>query len=506
MNLHVKVALALVIVGAASVAAYKLVWPRIEERRQAAQSDARHTRGKLVIGVDNWVGYFPLCSPEMQRRVRDDGYLLQCDDDQADLPGRLGRLRSGEIQFAVSTVDAYLKNGPAAGFPGAIVAVIDESKGGDAIVAWQDKLSSLDALKRPVPPPIAFTPDSPSEHLLRVAAAHFDVVALKQPGPWRVETKGSSQALQHLLSRKTDAAVLWEPDVSRALATPGIIKLLSTGDTDKLIVDVLIAGRPVLQRAGVVDMLLKHYFATLNHYRDRPEQLERDVAGATKLPLPSVRAMLAGVQWIGLNDNHDHWIGARAPGLVEVIGSSLRILQDAKAISGNPLPNEDPYRIVNSQFVVPLHAAAGASSAGANLALPVVFQPLDDAGWDRMREIGTLKPFQVGFRSGTSELGVDGKEALDQVMDVLRHYPSFRLKIAGHTGTNGDAAENRQLSADRADSVLRYLNVTHTLDPNRMRILGYGGERPLARAPGETDRAYQYRLPRVEVALLKDAP
>lgn len=506
MNLHAKVAIALVIVGASAVAAYKLVWPRIEERRQVAQSDARHTRGKLVIGVDNWVGYFPLCSPEMQRRVRADGYLLQCDDDQADLPGRLNRLRSGEIQFAVSTVDAYLKNGAAAGFPGAVVAVIDESKGGDAIVAWQDKLPSLDALKRPVPPPIAFTPDSPSEHLLRVAAAHFDVVALKQPGAWRVETQGSSQALQHLLSRKTDAAVLWEPDVSRALATPGIVKLLSTGDTDKLIVDVLIAGRPVLQRSDVVAMLLAHYFDTLNHYRDRPEQLERDVAAATKLPAASVRTMLAGVQWTGLNDNHDHWLGTRAQGLVDVIGSSLRILQDSKAIAGNPLPNEDPYRIVNSQFTAALHAASGSSSNGANLALPVVFQPLDDAGWNRMREIGTLKAFQVVFRSGTSELGVEGKEALDQVMEILRHYPSFRLKIAGHTGTNGDPLENRQLSTDRADAVARYLNVTHTLDPNRMRVLGYGGERPLARAAAESDRSYQYRLPRVEVTLLKDGP
>jgi outer membrane protein OmpA-like peptidoglycan-associated protein len=506
MNLHAKIALVLVLLGAAAVAAYKFVWPRIEERRQVAQSDARHTRGKLVIGVDNWVGYFPLCSSEMQRRVRADGYLLQCDDDQADLPARLNRLRSGEIQFAVATVDAYLKNGGAAGFPGTVVAVIDESKGGDAIVAWQDKLASLDALKRPVPPPIAFTPNSPSEHLLRVAAAHFDVPALKQPGAWRVETQGSSQALQHLLSRKTDAAVLWEPDVSRALATPGVIKLLSTGDADKLIVDVLIAGRPVLQQDEVVQMLLKHYFDTLNHYRDRPDQLERDVAAATKLPSASVRAMLAGVQWIGLNDNHDHWLGARAQGLVDVIGSSLRILQEARAISGNPLPNEDPYRIVNSQFAAALHAQSGSAANGANLSLPVVFQPLDEAGWSRMREVGTLKPFQVGFRSGTAELGVEGREALDQVMDVLRHYPSFRLKVAGHTGTNGDADQNRQLSAERADAVVRYLNVTHAIDLNRMRVLGHGGERPLPRSAGESDRAYQYRLPRVEVTLLKDGP
>ena len=506
MNLHAKIAIGLVALGALATAAYKLVWPYVEERRQIAQSDARHTRGKITVGVDNWVGYFPLCSPEMQRRLRGDGYLLQCEDDQADLPARMNRLRSGELQFAVSTVDAYLKNGPAAGFPGAIVAVIDESKGGDAIVAWQDKLPSLDALKGLTPPAVAFTPNSPSEHLLRVAAVHFDIDGLKQPGPWRVETQGSTQALQQLLSRRTDAAVLWEPDVSRALATPGVIKLLSTADTDKLIVDVLIAGKAAAQQPQLIESLLKHYFDTLTHYGAQPEQLERDVANSTKLPAGSVRAMLAGVRWIGLNDNHDQWLGDRAQGLVDVIGSSIRILVEAKALAGNPLPGEDPYRIVNSQFAAALHAAPGASQSGASLALPVVFQPLDDAGWDRMREIGTLKPFQVAFRSGTSELSVDGKEQLDQVMDVLRHYPSFRLRIVGHTGTNGDARENQLLSAERAESAARYLNVTHMLDPNRMRVHGRGGQQPLPRQGGETDRAYQYRLPRVEVALLKDPP
>ena len=47
----------------------------------------------------------------------------------------------------------------------------------------------------------------------------------------------------------------------------------------------------------------------------------------------------------------------------------------------------------------------------------------------------------------------------------------------------------------------RYLLVTHGLDPNRLRSLGYGGERPPARKPGETDRAYAYRQPRVELVL-----
>src|SRR4030095_13910893 len=116
--------------------------------------------------------------------------------------------------------------------PGAIIAVIDESKGGDAIVAWKDKAGSLDALKAAQTPTIAFTPASPSEYLLRATAVHFDVPALRSgKGKWRVEADGSPDALKRFLDHKTDAAVVWEPDVTRALATPGVIKLLSTAAT-----------------------------------------------------------------------------------------------------------------------------------------------------------------------------------------------------------------------------------------------------------------------------------
>lgn len=50
----------------------------------------------------------------------------------------------------------------------------------------------------------------------------------------------------------------------------------------------------------------------------------------------------------------------------------------------------------------------------------------------------------------------------------------------------------------------RYLLVTHGLDPNHLRSLGYGGERPPTRKPGETDRAYAPAA-RVELVLAAES-
>ena len=42
------------------------------------------------------------------------------------------------------------------------------------------------------------------------------------------------------------------------------------------------------------------------------------------------------------------------------------------------------------------------------------------------------------------------------------------------------------------------------MDPNRLRIVGYGSEKPLPRLPDESERAYGYRLPRVELSLVSE--
>ena len=66
----------------------------------------------------------------------------------------------------------------------------------------------------------------------------------------------------------------------------------------------------------------------------------------------------------------------------------------------------------------------------------------------------------------------------------------------------GDAEANLQLSQDRADAIARYLALTHAIPEARIRAVGYGGEQPLPRLPEESDRAYAYRLPRVEIVLV----
>jgi outer membrane protein OmpA-like peptidoglycan-associated protein len=90
------------------------------------------------------------------------------------------------------------------------------------------------------------------------------------------------------------------------------------------------------------------------------------------------------------------------------------------------------------------------------------------------------------------------------VAERLRHYPNYRILVKGHTGLGGDADANLELSKQRAQTVAGHLLSAYNVDANRVRAVGYGSSAPLPKLAGETDRAYGYRLPRVEVAMLSE--
>jgi len=523
MNKHSKIAISIVIIGLVIVVVTKLYRPQLEDTVQRESSDARATKGKIIVGYDNWIGYYPLCSSEMRKRMRHEGYVLSCKDDAANYVQRLEALKKGDLQFAVATIDSYLINGASRNFPGTMVAVIDESKGGDAIVAWKDKINSLDTLKTAKQIKIAFTPNSPSEHLLKSMAVHFDVPGLLgQDNTWRVETNGSEDALKTFLKKQVGVAVLWEPDVSRALQNKGVIKLLGTEDTDKLIVDILVVNRKYSQREPeAVKTLLKEYFRTLKYYRDTPEKLIEDASADTHLGKDVVKTMLHGVSWVNLSSNAVSWFGlpvagaSPTEGLVDAIDSTVTILMDHGDFTRNPIPDADAYRLINSKFASDLFSAnINTTQFGKTMTRDVAinkansleraFDKLSTTQWDALREIGTLKVRPIVFQSGVNDLTLEGKEELDKAVENLKHYPNFRIVIKGHTGLRGDPNANKLLSQHRAEAVARYFSSNYGIDVDRMRPMGIGSGQPLARKPGETDRAYNYRLPRVELFLVTE--
>jgi outer membrane protein OmpA-like peptidoglycan-associated protein len=68
---------------------------------------------------------------------------------------------------------------------------------------------------------------------------------------------------------------------------------------------------------------------------------------------------------------------------------------------------------------------------------------------------------------------------LNQVVLTIKAHPEFKIRVEGHTDSQGNAAHNTKLSQARADSVLMYL-AKHGIEPERLIAVGYGPSAPIA--------------------------
>lgn len=83
------------------------------------------------------------------------------------------------------------------------------------------------------------------------------------------------------------------------------------------------------------------------------------------------------------------------------------------------------------------------------------------------------------FETGKAVIRVSSFRALDELVELMRKRPNYKLTIDGHTDATGPAALNDKLSKDRAESVKQYLTVKG-IDPLRITATGYGSRKPIA--------------------------
>ena len=86
---------------------------------------------------------------------------------------------------------------------------------------------------------------------------------------------------------------------------------------------------------------------------------------------------------------------------------------------------------------------------------------------------------RVFFESDSSELTVQSIATLNKQAQWLQSYSQYTLTIEGHADERGTREYNIALGARRAQTVRDYL-ASHGVNPQRMRTISYGKERPVA--------------------------
>jgi outer membrane protein OmpA-like peptidoglycan-associated protein len=100
---------------------------------------------------------------------------------------------------------------------------------------------------------------------------------------------------------------------------------------------------------------------------------------------------------------------------------------------------------------------------------------------------------QIQFEHDKSAVKPVSFPILDAVYDVLWKNPAIRLEVQGHTDNVGQAAHNKKLSQQRADSVKAYL-LRRGIEGSRLVAKGYGPSQPLVPNTNDGNRALNRRV------------
>lgn len=112
------------------------------------------------------------------------------------------------------------------------------------------------------------------------------------------------------------------------------------------------------------------------------------------------------------------------------------------------------------------------------------------------------------FEPNRSTLKPGGRDILDKVGEALEKAERIIkfIRIDGHTAEasrDNDTVNNRDLSTERANEVLKYLETNFINDPSKLYAAGFGLHRPVAPNDSEENRAKNRR---VEILIGKNDP
>lgn len=99
----------------------------------------------------------------------------------------------------------------------------------------------------------------------------------------------------------------------------------------------------------------------------------------------------------------------------------------------------------------------------------------------------------IQFKVASAELLKEGKTELNKVVNLMKQYPKVEIELSGHTSSEGDAKMNKELSLKRVESCRKYLS-DNGISEDRISVVGYGPDKPIAPNDTEQNRAINRRV------------
>src|SRR5579863_1956302 len=251
----------------------------------------------IKLAHSTWVGYGPLYIARDKGIFKKNG--VDVDLIKIEKPtDRFPALIAGQIDLIASTVDTallYMKSPDQFKY----VVAIDDSNGGDGIVAKKSIKTVADLKGKQV----AYSQGSVSQFYLDVL---LEKAGLKESDITSVDM-GPGDAGVAFVAGKVDAAVTWEPHLTKGKQAPDGHLLTDSSKTPGLITDVIIGDKDwIAKHQKDVKAIVESWNEAVAYYRAHPDEsiaiMAKGVGGFLEDP-KDFKETLTGIKFYGGAEN-----------------------------------------------------------------------------------------------------------------------------------------------------------------------------------------------------------
>lgn len=296
----------------------------------------------LKLAHSTWVGYGPFYIARDKGFFKEEGVEVELTIME-DTPLKMGAFMAGQIDMVASTADEfpiYVKPGKSVRY----ILAVDNSKGGDGIVATKDIKTVADLKGKRV----AFEEGSVSQFF-------FNAV-LKEAGMKQSDVEAvnmtATDAGTAFAAKQIDAAVTWEPALSQGANSEHGHLLVSSAEKPGLITDVVaVTPQTAADHKDELKAFVRAWYRAVKFLQDNPDEgyliMSKGVGGWLEDP-KEFKATVTGIEYLDKPMNEAFFGTPEAQGqLYKTVGDALDIWKGFDRIQVEMAPGD----IIDHSFI-----------------------------------------------------------------------------------------------------------------------------------------------------------
>lgn len=287
------------------------------------------------VGYNSWIGYISLFIAKEKGYFKDEGLDLQMQSFSSPGDG-LAPLLGGQLDAHFTTADSVITALDKAPGRLEIVYMTDTSAGADAILAKSDIATPADLKGKTV----AATAGQCNELLLRKALTKYGLV----PSDIKLTNMNPDDAGAAFAAGKLDAAVTWEPWITKVQGEKKGHVIFSSKEAPNLILDVVaISDKTAKDKADETKAFLRALNKANELAISDPKAASEIAAKSLELKPEEVLEMLPKVKLYGATDN-----------VAQMKGPAIEVAKELAAFFKEVKVNDgvvDSSNIFNSSYI-----------------------------------------------------------------------------------------------------------------------------------------------------------